>query len=108
MDKIWIRFDKLNETDGVVIEQNFIPDDPIHGVSGDRVDSGIFITDIPNEPPVNVGQVNILHINPLTNELFWVTESRQLTPEEQTKQEIESLKAQNAQMLFALVQGGLM
>lgn len=66
---------------------------------------GILVDSIP-EPEQLEGKVPILKYNG-TN-LFYEYENVTLSPEEQTKQEIELLKSQNAQMLFALVQGGLM
>lgn len=55
-----------------------------------------------------IGKSTVVKYNNETNSVYAEYLDRPLTNEELAKQEIEALKAQNAQMLLALVEGGLM
>lgn len=108
MNEIWIKFDKISDSDGIVRTQNFVPNDPILGIPLEKQSEGIFITSIPEQPAITTDQTNELHIDPTTNELFWITKPRIKSPEEITQENIANLQSQNAQMILALVNGGLM
>lgn len=97
-NSIWIKYDVISETDGIVTEQNFVPNAPINGVSEDRARHGIYIDSIPVEPPINIGQANILHINPTTLELFWVTIDIPKTEIELALERIAYLEKSNAEL----------
>lgn len=55
-----------------------------------------------------IGKTVVVKYSAKTKSIYAEYLDRPLTQEEQANQEIESLKAQNAQMLLALVEGGLM
>ncbi|MDQ7096375.1 hypothetical protein REC12_22530 [Desulfosporosinus sp. PR] len=68
---VFIKFQKISDTDGIVTYQNFVPDDPFHGVSQDQRSTGIMVDSVPEPTPqTNKGQE--LHINPQTLVLTWV------------------------------------
>lgn len=67
------------------------------------LETGYIVDSVPQVPPMQ-GKDGMLYYNPETKEFYFEYVDRPLTPQE----EIESLKAQNAQMLLVLVEGGLM
>ena len=58
----------------------------------------------PNPPENQVGKDTVMFLNPVTGELFWDYVDRPLTDAEAILQ----LKSENAQVVLALVMGGLM
>lgn len=58
----------------------------------------------PNPPERQVGKDTVMFLNPVTEELFWEYVDRPLTDAET----IDRLKVENAQVVLALVIGGLM
>lgn len=76
-------------------------------LSDDILKSGYMIKDEPTSQSIE-GKVPVMYYNPETGEAFYEYEDRPLTPEEQLKKEINSIKAQNSQVIVALVMGGLM
>lgn len=97
---------KLNGSD--IEFTHFKPFDKVDGLGKteeELLSDGILVDSIPEPEPIE-GKAPVLKYDG-TN-LYYEYVDAPLTPEEQTKQEIESLKAQNAQMLLVLVEGGLM
>lgn len=64
----------------------------------------ITATTPPNPITTDDGKTAELHLNTSTGELYWLELDRPLTDAER----VTALEAQNAQMVLALVQGGLM
>lgn len=98
----------INRQNNEVLTRHYMPFDEKYGLGKteeELLQDGILVEDIP-EPEQISGKTPVLKYNGA--ELYYDYESRPLSLEEQTRQEIESLKAQNAQMLFALVEGGLL
>ncbi|MHC1683406.1 MAG: hypothetical protein AB6733_12060 [Clostridiaceae bacterium] len=95
----WIRFDKMSETYGIVREINYVPDDPVHGVSPGRSSQGVYVENIP-EAAIMEGKDALLIVNPVTLELWYEYIDRPLTSEEELKRikiENENFKNQLAQ-----------
>ena len=67
---------------------------------------GVLVEELPEPDISDPNKISVLKYD--GNKFYYEYSPRPLTKEEQTKQEIESLKLQNAQMIFALVEGGLM
>lgn len=93
-----------NNKVGLIHYQPFDSEKGLRKTEEELLQAGILVEALP-EPEQIIGKSAALRYDG-TN-LYYEYVDVPLTQEEQTKQEIETLKAQNAQMLFALVQGGL-
>lgn len=95
---------KIDSTTNEVNFQHFMPFDEVNGLhktEEELLQEGYLVDSIPEPEQIN-GKVAKLKYD--GSNLYYEYVDAPLTPE----QEIEALKAQNAQMLFALVQGGLL
>ena len=73
----------------------------------DKIGGIIVNSEIP-QPSIPEGKDAVLYFNPTTLEFYYQYVDRPLAPEEIITKNIADLQAQNAQMLLALVTGGLM
>lgn len=96
----FVKYNPESDTRGKV---TFIHYNPVLLSDQEKL-TGIMLESSIPQAEVQAGKIAILYINPETNELWYEYEDRPLSPEE----EITSLKAQNAQIVLALVMNDLM
>lgn len=99
---ILLYVDKITEEKCRVLGVNYFPYEVNRRVPDSVIENNILVDNVLN-PVEKVGKDAIHYINPQTLEQWYEYVDRPLSYEEQ----IQELKAQNAQMLLALVQGGL-
>lgn len=99
---------KISDTDSLVRAVHLQPFDPVDGLGKTQAEleaTGIFVDTLPTSDATKiVGNFEELHANPSTKEVWYVYTARPKTQEEI----IADLQSQNAQMILALVNGGLM
>lgn len=101
---IFIKYQIESEEKAKVVVQNFIPEKT--GILTDEDAAsrgGILVSTIPNSLQ-DITKSSELYINPITKEFWYEYADMPKTQEEI----ITGLQYQNAQMIMALVQGGLM
>lgn len=101
---IFIKIADNNE----ILEINNFPFDEVHGLGkteDELLKEGILVQSIP-EPDVIANKAPVLKYD--GSNLYYEYVEIPLTKEQQMEQDLKTIKAQNAQMLFALVEGGLL
>lgn len=83
-NNIWIKYNKISDTDAIVETQNYDPYNPITGIPTNLLNEGVFVDSIP-EPTPQDGQTYELHINPTTLELSYVYSTLDLNTVKQNK-----------------------
>lgn len=99
---IFIKYDAL----GIVNYQHHMPFDESYGLHKSQPElelEGILVESIP-EPIPQAGRAYVLHVDLVTKELYYQYEDVPPTPEE----EMIEVKNTQAQVVLALVMGGLM
>jgi hypothetical protein len=96
---VFIRYNLVSEDKGTVTYLHNFPED----LSQDMLNTGVLVNSIP-ESQIVEGKIAVLCYSPLSQSIFYDYQDKLLTTEE----EVNQLKQQNAQMLLALVEGGLM
>lgn len=103
----------INPTQSRVGSIHYIPLDPVQGMKDangnllteDKLGQmGILVDSVPDFQPPEGQYVSAIYVDPITKN---VTCDYSATPKS-SEQQLADLQAQNAQMLLALVQGGLM
>lgn len=100
---MFIRYNELNEV-------TFMHLMPELMLAEDKV-SGIEVNSVIPQPEVQIGKDATLCIDLTTNTFYFKYVDRPLNQQELAQQQVDkltSLESQNAQMLLALVNGGLM
>jgi hypothetical protein len=96
--------DDTQSTDQVVRAINYEPDNPNHGVPAEYKTMGLLVEVLEEPDPTKSNMIAELHLNCVTGEQWYIYYPKPLTQEEK----ISELQSQSAQMLLALVMGGLM
>jgi hypothetical protein len=99
LQMIFLTHDNASTTKAKVIIIHNFPD----MLSEEMLNSGILVDSIVTEPKPQFGKTAELYVNPTTKETWYEFINRPLTDSET----IQELKSQNAQMILALVNNGL-
>lgn len=97
-NNIWIKYNKISDTDATVITQNFVPNDPINGIPTAQQSEGVFVDSIPVEE-VQVGKYSELHINPITLELSYLYINIPVIPKTEVQINSERIDAMESTLL---------
>jgi hypothetical protein len=86
---ILLTLQTISSSDAVVIGRHFFPEQ----LTEDQKQHGLLVESIPEEPVLLGNQYTVLHINPVTKEMWHEILTAPKTKEQLQAEEIEALKA---------------